>query len=99
MPGDGYGYSGPELTGMIQDLHRSTHELVSSSKGLPKAPNAGSSTKHMAKVYETLLRSGAALAAKQDDVANKIHATNGSYADVANTNRGELHNVHPGGGY
>lgn len=96
---DGYDFSGPELTGLAQDLHRSAHELAASAKGLPKTPNAGASTEQMAKVYETLLRSGAVLVAKQDEIADKIHATNGSYADVENTNQSQLHRVDPHGGH
>lgn len=92
---DGYDYSASELSGMAGDLRSSANQLGSGSKGMPGTPNAGVSTDKMAKVYESLMKSGGALAAKQEDIASKIHSTNGSYAEVENTNQGRLRHVHP----
>lgn len=83
-------YKVEALTRMTTGLRNSAKDLANSTSNAPPAPDAGDSSAILAKVISDLLRSGAAIAAKQESIAGKIHAGQGSYDEVENNNEGRM---------
>ncbi|WP_020499974.1 hypothetical protein [Sciscionella marina] len=90
----GYDYKSEALTQMTSKLRKSAQNLAKSASSAPPAPDAGDSSAILAEVISDLLKSGAAIAAKQESIAGKIHASNGTYDDVENTNTDALKQAH-----
>lgn len=90
MAKDGYEYSHDALGRVGGALRRGAGALDGATTQGFTAPDAGASSGAVGKALSDLLRSAVAGAQSLDDMAGKVHATQGGYGEVENTNEGEL---------
>ncbi|MBK1785524.1 hypothetical protein [Prauserella cavernicola] len=91
MPsGDGYRHNSEALTAISDHWHEGA-ELVDGAATAPAdAPDAGASSSVVGEAMASLTRALGAAATAMDDAAEKVHAANGSYEDIENTNAGAI---------
>ncbi|GDY33885.1 hypothetical protein [Gandjariella thermophila] len=90
MVGGGYSYDPARLTDIAGKLRDGAKALADTARSAPPSPDAGTSSAVVGEALKALVRAGATAVARMDDVAGKVHASQGSYDTVENTNTGVL---------
>lgn len=93
--GDGYGWNPEDLKQVSTKFHDAATSLDAAAKALPEVLDLGASSQQVAKelsTHRTWMVTGAQHA---DDIADKVHATRGSYGQVEADNT-DVFDHHPG---
>lgn len=90
MSADGYRSSEAALSEVVNTLRGGAERLDGAVGAAPDAPDAGASSDAVGAALGALVRSAVTGAHTMDKTAGNVHASNGGYADVENTNTGEL---------
>lgn len=87
---DGYGFDEGALTRAAQDLKVGVGYLDLLADLMPEGVDAGFSSEVVGAAMVRIAKGSAALAQVGDEIAGKVHAANGAYDDIDNTNQGRL---------
>jgi hypothetical protein len=97
MADNGYRYTEEALTGVVDTLRGGVTGLDEAAGAPLSTPDAGASSDVVGKALASLLKAAVTAAHEIDTTAGNVHASKGGYADVENTNEGDLRREHQGG--
>ncbi|PXY17691.1 hypothetical protein [Prauserella endophytica] len=91
MPsGDGYRHDTNALTAISGHWRDGANQLDAAAAVPADAPDAGASSAVVGTAMASLIQGLSAAATAMDEAAEKVHAANGSYEDIENTNAGAI---------
>lgn len=93
MGNDGIKAEPDGLRQMASELRDSTSGLEGAAKSVPPMPEVTISNQNVGYTLSEITKAAAAVAAGVEDIANKIDASDGSYAEVDNRNAEDLYGV------
>lgn len=82
---DGYSYEPEALRDITHELNVACSRLDTAIQQSVRAPDAGESSEVVGDGISDLIRMGTAMAHVLDEIAGKVHAASGAYADIENT--------------
>jgi ABC-type transporter Mla subunit MlaD len=85
MP-DNFGVDSSSLQRMVAELRASTSQLDKLSQSEPTLPVVTTSSEKVGETLSEIMRAAGGLAAAVDDIADKIHASDGSYGKIDDNN-------------
>ena len=94
---NGYQYSQEALRRVTGELRHGADALDRATEHDLISPDAGASSDVVGKALADLLKSAVAGAHGLAEMAENVHVTEGSYADVENTNEGVVRRSRQGG--
>ncbi|MGH3948734.1 MAG: hypothetical protein ACRDSE_06390 [Pseudonocardiaceae bacterium] len=86
----GFRYDEGALAAIVRDLRSGVEQLDLLANNMPQAVDAGFSSDVVNAALARVAKASVALAQVGEDIASKVDAAEGSYADIENTNEGQM---------
>lgn len=86
----GFSYDEDALRDIKHELDAACSRMDTAIQKSVRAPDAGESSEVVGDGIADLIRMGTAMTHILDNVADKVHAASGAYADIENTNENRL---------
>lgn len=85
-----YGFEPGTLPVIVGHLKDASSKLDDGINGVPDVVDAGRTTGHLSGALKEIGLAAAAISEATEDIAGKVDAADGSYADIENSNKGML---------